>query len=68
MNKSASAMNDWIRAQAGYMMPDSTDAPPKPRPTANAGNGAHGSGPDVPLNMNEAIRAMAGRNVHTWRR
>ena len=60
----SASMNTWIRTAAGHGEPaapeqDQVEAPRK-LPTANAGNGARGPGPDVRntnQRMNDFIRA-----------
>ena len=53
------SINDYIRKQAGYTVPDNRDPKP-PRPTANAGRGTQTTPARKPT-MNDLIRIAAGR-------
>ena len=65
-SKTNKRMNTWIRAAAGHAPAAQEQAQgdaPKPMPTANAGNGARGPGPDIRTGnqrMNDFIRGFRG--------
>ena len=52
-------VNEWIRKQAGYLVPEDGDPKPPAKPTANAGAGTQ-TPPRAKLNMNDWIRGAAG--------